>query len=88
MKKVDGEVRADPVCLFPPRGSNKYSSNPNLKIIQSNRIYPWRRKVIGGQPDTDLNLKSILFDSGDTSKLWEEIHNLEEYGDTLERICG
>ena len=88
VKKVDGKYRADPVCLFPPRGSDEYSFNPNLKRIRGKKVQSLERSVIGDQPDTDLSIKTVVFGSNETSRLWDEIHNLEEYSNTLEKIYG
>lgn len=68
--------KIDPVCLFPSGG--EYINNANLKTI--GRI----SKI--SQPDTEITFKSLLYNFGlerSVSELWDEIHNISEYYESL-----
>ena len=80
-KLVDGFKRIDPVCLFPSCKYGLYVNNANMTMLYDGQIVAQAEYIIDG-PDTEITPLSILCNCGldkETSRLWDLIHDTDEY---------
>lgn len=84
-KLIDNVKRIDPVCLFPSCAYGQYVDNAHMTMIYNRKIVEQAEYFIYGH-DTEITPWSVFYNCGlskKVRKLWDLIHDTDEYYDQL-----